>query len=369
MISKLRVMISSRCNDIFPEDGGETLSSIRESLQEEIEALEIFGRNVFTVWINETADPAGGIWDSWEVCLEAAKNCDIMIALSNGNAGWAKEAGDVGICHAELMTAFSQAPAKVRLIQISNIPITRNAEGRRNQRFQDYVSKQSMFRGGTIRTVDDLKTRVKHAIFDALLSLGHLGVREASKGKFHSGEVLDWSHLDFKRRAEAMIKVLSDDLISRTDTTQINSNLYVKLSGLNVLVKLHAIPASFSVGPAREMVGQPFLRDHLDAPALEGSRGGPLHVIACQKGATEGQAINMLGFSDATVVTPPFGVFVADEVQKVQFAFIANCRDETTTRHGVQRFFEWLHQTNEDKLVAERSKSRARIVKVIAKEA
>ena len=130
-----------------------------------------------------------------------------------------------------------------------------------------------------------------------------------------------------------------------------------------------AIPAAISVGPAKEMVGQPFLRDHELAAVLKGSRGGPVHVIACHKTALETQATKLLGFSDTTVVTAPFGVFVADNIQKIQFAFIVNCRDESNTRHGVQRFFEWLAQTREETHLADRARARARIVRALAKEA
>ena len=135
-----------------------------------------------------------------------------------------------------------------------------------------------------------------------------------------------------------------------------------------MLIVPHAIPAAISVGPAKEMVGQPFLRDHELHRVLKDDRGGPVHIIACNKSATESQAIKLLGFPDATVVTTPFGVFVADNIQKVQFAFIVNCRDEATTRHGAQRFFEWLSQTGEEAFVAERAGARARIVRAIAKE-
>jgi hypothetical protein len=114
------------------------------------------------------------------------------------------------------------------------------------------------------------------------------------------------------------------------------------------------------------MVGQPFLRDHELSQSLEAEVGGPLHVIACHRTATESQAVKLLGFPDATIVSAPFGVFVADPVQKVQFAFITNCRDEANTRHGVQRFFEWLRQTNEEANVANRAKSRAHIVRAVA---
>ena len=367
--SKLRVMISSRCLDFFP--AGQTvtrLSDIRKTLKAEIEAMEIAGRKTFEAWINEEAPPQGGTWDSWDVCTEAVKDCDIILSISNGNAGWANAAGDVGICHAELMTGLSTAPAKVRLIVLDNIPITKNAEGTRNQRFQEYVGKQSLFRGGTVKTVDELKSRVKEALYDAVVCLAQAGVREASRGKFHSGEALDWSRLDFAARQEQMVRAIRDAMLARLGSFEDSGKVFVRMDGHEILCELHAIPAALSVGPARELVGQPFLRDHLLAANLTGKRGGPLHIIACHKTATESQAAKLLGFPDATLVAAPFGVFVADPVQKVQFAFITNCRDDTNTRHGLQRFLEWLTQTGEDALLAKRAIARARIVRAIAKE-
>jgi hypothetical protein len=266
------------------------------------------------------------------------------------------------------MTSVSIAPAKVRLIALDNVAITADDDGIRNRRFQDYVSQQSLFRGGTVQTIDELKLRVKEALHDALITLAQAGVREASKGKFHSGQALDWSRLDFKARHTEMTRVLRDAMRSRAGSSETAGKLFVKLDGHEVLVEPHAVPAALSVGPAFEMVGQPFLRDHLSSSVLTGRRGGPVHVIACHKTATETQATRLLGFPDATVVSAPFGVFVADNIQKVQFAFITNCRDESNTRHGVQRFFEWLHQTGEDRLVAERAQARTRIVRAVAKE-
>src|SRR6266849_5475107 len=119
--SKLRVMISSRCDDkVPPKSSGQPLSDIRRELKSEIEGAEVFGRKVFEVWINEETPPQGGTWDSWDVCLHAVNDCDILISLCNGNAGWANpsDAGGIGICHAELMTGMSQAPAKVRLVAL-----------------------------------------------------------------------------------------------------------------------------------------------------------------------------------------------------------------------------------------------------------
>lgn len=368
--SKLRVMISSRCEDSIPAGSKAVkFSVLRKELKAEIEKMEVAGKTAFEVWINEETPPQGGTWDSWEVCMKAVKDCDILLAISNGNAGWADSAGDVGICHAELMTALSSAPAKVRLIALDNLPITMGKEGPRNQRFQDYVGKQAIFRGGIVKTVDDLKSRVREALHDAVLSLAQAGVREASKGRFHGGEALDWTRLDFRARQKAMALVLREALLARHGSSEEANRVFVQMDGHDILFEPHAIPAALSVGPARELVGQPFLRDHLLASALTGNRGGPVHIIACHKAATESQAARLLGFPDATLVTAPFGVFVADPVLKVQFAFITNCRDDANTRHGVQRFLEWLSQTGEESLLAKRALARARIVQVVAKEA
>jgi hypothetical protein len=75
-----------------------------------------------------------------------------------------------------------------------------------------------------------------------------------------------------------------------------------------------------------------------------------VHVIACHKGVTENQAVGLLGFPDATIVTPAFGVYVADNVQKIQLILLANCRDESSTRYAVQRFFRLACQVRRSKV-------------------
>jgi len=104
-------MISSRCKDFFPGPGGRNLSDIRADLKKEIESSSVLGRQIFDVWINEDAPPAEGRDDSWDHCLAQVKDCDILIVLSNGNAGWAKSGSDIGICHAEFMLGLAISPA------------------------------------------------------------------------------------------------------------------------------------------------------------------------------------------------------------------------------------------------------------------
>lgn len=367
---KIRVMISSRCNDRFPSGNPKapTLSELRRKIKTEIESSLLFGTPAFEVWINEEAPPQGANWDSWEVCLEAVKDCDILLVLFNGNAGWAKHAGEIGICHDELATAYSLNPAKVRCVTLPRIACDASDEGIRNRRFQDYYDTLSPFRGGEVKTVDDLMDRVREALRDAVVTLMQTGVLAAGKGRGYSGQALDWNRLNFAERQKTMVAVLRDALLRRPGSSDEAGNVFVRLAERPVLAVLSAMPAAFSIAAAREMVGQPFLKDHLHAPALGDKRGGPVHFIACQKNTTEAHGIKLLGFPDATVVSTPFGVHVADNIQKIQLVLIANCADDPSTRHGVQRFFEWLDQTGEGQRLARRSAARARIVRQIAKE-
>lgn len=369
--SKLRVMLSSRCKDSFPLGTKTTLSDLRSALKKEIETIEVGGKAVFEVWINEETDPQGGNWDAWEVCTEAAQECDVFIAMSTGDAGWAKPktAGDIGVCHAELSAAFASTPAKVYIIQVDGKPSTKGAEGKRNAAFAEYVNRIGLFRGGKVATTElEARELVMGALRDALIKLTQAGVVEASKGRGHIGSALDWSRLDFKARRDAMVGVLRNSLFQRPGSTKEGDGVVVQFGGHQVLLMPHAIPAALSVGPARELVGQPFLNDHTLAASLKKTRGGPVHVIACHKTATENQAATLLGFPDATIIAAPFGVFVADRINKVQFVFLTNCQDPATTKHAVQRFLEWLDQTGEALLLAKRAAARARIVRVVAKE-
>lgn len=369
-VRPIRVMISSRCEDGFPEsraNSGKSLTEWRRELKEEIEGQTLFGQRAFDVWINEDAAPAAGAADSWEACIEQVRDCDILLVLANGSAGWGKDAGDIGICHAEYMEGLNTAPGKVFVVRILATEKPRDrAQQKRDERFVAYLEKQSAFRGGTVKTGAQLKARVQQALHEAVSTLVRRGVREASASRFDRGDALDWSRLDFSTRAARMRKSLNSCL--SVGGSSLKSDLVARsISGVQVGFQLHAIPAGIGISAAREMVGRPFLRDHERVKEL-GAASGPVHLIACHKGATETQAISLLGFPDATVISGSFGVYVADDVQKVQFVFLSNCRDETNLRHQQQRFFEWLEQTDEGEQLARRATSRVKIIKAIATE-
>jgi len=174
--------------------------------------------------------------------------------------------------------------------------------------------------------------------------------------------------MNFVERQGAIVSVLRDAIKGRSTTRIDSGNLFVRINALEILFVPEAIPAAMSVAAAREMVGQPFLRDHEFASVLAKDRGGPVHVIGCHKTISESQAMKLLGFPDAMVVPTAFGVYVADKVQNIQLVLMANCLDEANTRERVQRFFEWLRQTDEGDRLARRAAARARIVRTIANE-
>ncbi len=367
---KIRVMISSRCNDPIPYGGvASTLSAVRLQLKQDLEATELLGSPLFDVWVNEDAPPAEGTADSWEECLTQVREADIVLVLYNGNAGWAKEGGDIGICHAELEIALSTAGAKVRLIELPLQPIGNGAAEARNNRFRAYVDGQSLFRGAVARTGEETLSRCKQALREAIVGMARLGVREARRGKYHTGDALAWHRLDYPRRRQVMQTALRAGLLGRQGAEEVpGGHAVVRIAEKPVLVLCHAVPDAMSVPAALEPIGRPFLQEHQHVSQLEGTRVGPMHLFACHQGITGAQARRFLGFPDAMIVQTPFGIYVADAVQNIQLGFIAQCRDETSTRHGVQRLFDWLEQTQEDASLAKRAAARRRIVRAIAKE-
>lgn len=219
-----------------------------------------------------------------------------------------------------------------------------------------------------IGSVEDLVLRTKELVRELVLQLAHEGAREVKQSGSNTGEALDWSRLNFAERQIAMTETIAASLAAKDRASVDGTLIKVPISGKSVLFKATAIPAAFSVSAAREMVGQPFLRDHELVESLTGNVGGPVHIIACHKGVSEGQAMGLLGFPDATIVGGSFGVYVADNIQKIQLCLISNCRNAAATKHGLQKFFEWLSKTDEDALLASRAASRSKILKTVAGE-
>jgi len=363
----IRVMVSSRCADQVPFEGKlQQLTVLRRALKKALESETLLGEPLFEVWINEDAPAAEGSSDSWEACLEQVRTADIVLVLYNGNAGWAKDSGGIGICHAEFETCINEAPAKLRVISIPSVD-KKVAGEPRNVRFKDYYERQSRFRMSAASGEECIK-HARAVLREAVVDMVRLGTREARKGKYYSGAALDWSRLDFSARKLEIESVMRAALLARPGSSDIGEWTIAPLRKRPVLFRINAVPGAMSIASAREMVGQPFTRDHLSNSLLTGDTVGPVHLIGCMKGVSEAQAMALIGVPDVTLVTTPFGIFVADNVQKIQILLVANCRDDTSTRHGLQRAMDWLEQSGEDVLLVGRAESRKRIVKALAKE-
>jgi hypothetical protein len=366
--SVIKVMFSSRCRDRFPLSiaKSRTLSEIRKGLKKSIESAKPLGQPLYQVWINE--DQTGdGTQPAWDHCMDQAADCDIFIALFNGNAGWEDSTGTVGICHAELEKAHSVAPGKVFIVNICEQWKPEGSQRDIDIRFQQYVDSLKLLDTRHVSTEAKLVEAIHRTLSQATVKLVQRGVLGASLGTNHVGPALDWSRLSYSRRAEQMrqatLAALSQgDLNARV----VDNSVTRKMHGKHILFVVGAIPDAMSVPAAREVVGQPHLQDHRLSERLKKFHGGPVHVVACHKGNTESQARAMLGFPDATVVSAPFGIYVADPVQSIQLVLIAQCRDETSTRIGVGRFLEWLEAAKQVDDLVRLSAKRRSVVHVLA---
>ena len=367
----LTVMLSSRCADKVTFQGKlQEMSVLREAIKQKLQAIKVGEVPFFKVWIHEDDPFQPGDGDSWEKCLENARNADLLIVLYNGACGsamdWEQLSGRIGICHAEMHEALTYASSKVRTIMLPEVSAKKNSP---DAIFQEYFRRQNIL-GSQVKTGEEAVEAAESTALAALLSLARQGVGESAKGKFYGGDALSWSRLDFNQRRHLTTRIVTKFLLGRgaQPITKLDDAVIVKLQGEQVAFVCDCIPASMGVAAARELVGQPFLIDHQTTGKLPAGVSGPVHLIACQKNVTESQALRQLGFPDAIIVTGPFGVYVADDVQKIQMVFLSNCRDENTTRHRVQRFLEWLAQEREDRLLAQRASSRRKISDLIRQE-
>ncbi len=114
-------------------------------------------------------------------------------------------------------------------------------------------------------------------------------------------------------------------------------------------------------------LGQPFLSDYKHNDCLGDKYVGPVHLIACYGRVTEAQTRKLIGCPDVMIVRPPFGIYAVEHIYKSQLVLISNCRDDTSTINGVQRFFDWLEQSGEKYDLLERVEVRTNIIQTIAK--
>jgi len=370
---KIRIMISSRCTSLVRDgDKQVSMTEVRKRLQRELADETLFDEILFEVWISDNApdQSQGDLETAWDKSLEEVRKADIVLALYTGEAGWAPKAGEIGICHAEFQEVWNNGPARLKVVRVLD---TQSPAGKSRREEKSDAEFQNYFQtlnptSPEARDADAIVARSREAIREAVASLVKLGGREARKGRYAYGTALDWSRLDFVSRKRAM-EVALGDALQDLGAKPVQDGWTWTQAKTNLLTVVHGLPAAFGVAAARELVGQPFLKDHTYS-RKQGAKplAGPVHLVACLKTVSESQAMRQLGFPDATIVAAPFGVYVADPVQKIQMIFLADCRDATTTRHALTRLVEWLDSTGEAENLVKRALGRKRIVDAIGAE-
>ena len=363
----INVMISSRNNSTFDN---KSLSDIRTELKEMIVKEKVFGKDIFKVWINEDEPPQSFDENTWNSCLKQVRQADIVIVLYNGEAGWTRPNDTLGICYAEVLEATNVARGKVWSIALDNTDINEklDIEKEANEKFKKFMEQQELF-SKPVKNINSLKKELKKTLNDAVINLMQKGVKEASRNKGNHGESLIWKNMNYEKRTQAIIQSIGEAIDVKGTGLEEDDNFYLTFAEQKVLVVIHAIPDTLSIASAREKVGQPFLEDFAKSKLLEDENIiGPIHIIGCHKSVTETQTRNILGFPDATILKDSFGIYVADNIQKIQMIFIEKCSDSHSTRHGIQDFLEWLERTSEVDNLIQRAISRKKIIDVIAEE-
>lgn len=365
-------MISSRNNDKVTNVGGAILlSDIRTALKAEIEGIRVNDIQLYEVWINELAGAQSGDQNAWDTCMNEVDNCDILIGLYNGESGWSLHPNGLGICHAELHRAFSIAASKMYVVKVGQSVDSGGVainiddivqKNKNNEAFKNFIDSTTFY--DTAIDEEEIKRNVREIVVKATIDLTRLAKRETKRGKYHLGESLNWSRMNYQERKkvieEEIIKYFIQSLSARPEANV--SDKAVNLSSIVYIIQ--AIPSNYSISEARELVGRPYLND---VTAIENVSTrkiyGPVHIIACHKGITEAQVYSFMGHPDIYCVETPFGYFTFDRISFVQCIFLVDCRDSASTRNNLERFFEWISRSEEEKRINEIANSRFSLLK------
>ena len=258
----IRVMISSRCAAKISYRGKAVpLSEVRADVKTDIESARLWpkGRQIFECWINESGASASVDETWWEHSLRQARQADVVIVLYNGESGGGIKDGPMGICHSELEAALATQSGKVRGIELpmAGLP-EKPAARKRDEAFRGYVTSLDIFRGAVANTGEELIARVRQEIEQALVDMAQRSSVTPDMGRSNTGASLQWHRLSYDDRAKAMLEAVAAVLLDLPASEQPDEKLpnlvSVKLASKQILISLHAVPASLSQPAARDRV-------------------------------------------------------------------------------------------------------------------
>ena len=369
-------MISSRNTDLIPDkDRAVPLSEVRIEIQKELQEAQFLGKALLDVWVNEESGAESGDANAWNVCLSRVDDADVLIVIYNGQSGWTKDKGGVGICHEEMAHGWNSVPGKVFLIRMKfNSDRTLGLQSpdevakstSQNREFADFLDRTSPFMAFAADR-EGLKRQLKLATLNAITKYFNLGRGAIRMGKISRGPALDWSRMSYEQRKSAIEKSGRGYFIS-LGASERKLDLAWNWGGESVLVRVNGVPASFGIAEARELVGRPYLTDHEIISGTDMTKLiGPLHIILCHRTISESQVISFMGHPDLFLVKTDRGFFAADRITFVQAIFLTEAIDDLSIRAGLQSTFDWIEsQAQEKGNIVARARSRAQILRAMA---
>lgn len=367
---QLRVMISSRSNTKVW--GGTRLTEIRLRLKEAIRSMRWQGvlpddeqasligddESLFEVWIHEPESGEPANESTFELSLRMVREQDLVIVLYSGEAGWVSNKRNIGICHAEALEAIARRGKTTAIFKIEPGVV---ADEPADKLFAAYLDRQQVFTK-TCSSEAELQRAVLAGIRDRVLELAQEGGQKLVRRD--RGAALDWESLTLAPRRAQMCAALREAL----DCKSIEEPGVVSadLGGVPYTLRIDAVPDAMSVAAARELVGQPHLRDHERADQLSDTAPGIVHIIACHRGVTRTQATRLLGTPDAIAIDSEFGMLAVNVATQNQYILLRHCADADTIRTRITQLDQWLLSSEFGGKLEQRAKARARLLGLMA---
>lgn len=368
------VMISGRNQTMV---GGRPTLEIRRAIANRLQQEVLGSTPIITCWID--AERAQSMARTWSVCRDAARRCTVFLAVLTGEVGDLNLERTTGICEAELVEARLDNKDKVAAIRLTPDPIQApksEDEARLDGEFDGRLRRETFWCWplGADSSLEQIVDAGVRQVLDVIQKLARRGALVSSNRPSDGGETLEWSRLIFRQRQDRMLTELVGNLeqaglrVGATEDELGDGKLVAHpLGACRVLLWAHAVPGSFGVSAARELITRPLARETIAAKWL-GELGGPVHVIAVHRNVTAGQVSAFFGTPDLYLVDEESFIYAADLTSLQQSVFLKKCTDPASIRRGVDIFFGWLRAIGEDRKVADMAMRRAQIVALLAQQ-